>query len=197
MMRKQFITACLYTLVTTVLLGLGYPLAVTGLARLLMPAQANGELITKDGVVLGSKLIGQPFTGPGYFNGRPAAAGTGYDAANSSGSNLGPTNASLIARVEQSVQMWKGREGKAGHAGSDVPVDLVTTSASGLDPDITVAAAEYQVPSVAQTRGLPRDKVERLLQTHIDPRQFGFLGEPRVNVLELNLALDSVSGQTK
>jgi K+-transporting ATPase ATPase C chain len=196
-MRKQFITACLYTLVTTVLLGFGYPLAVTGLAHLLMPAKAKGELITKDGVVVGSKLIGQPFTGAAYFNSRPSAAGTGYDAANSSGSNLGPTNASLIARVDQSVQLWKNREAEAGRSSGDVPVDLVTTSGSGLDPDITVAAAEYQVPLIAQRRGLPRDQVERLLQTHIDPRQFGFLGEPRVNVLELNLALDSVSGQTK
>ncbi|MGC2250182.1 MAG: potassium-transporting ATPase subunit C, partial [Acidobacteriaceae bacterium] len=156
-MRKQFITACLYTLVTTVLLGLGYPLAVTGLARLLMPAKASGELITQNGALIGSKLIGQPFTGPGYFNSRPSAAGTGYDASNSSGSNLGPTNASLIARVEQSVQSWKSREGKFGNGSSDVPVVLVSTSGSGLDPDITVAAAEYQVPSVAQTRGLPQD----------------------------------------
>ena len=194
-MRKQFITACLYTLVTTVLLGLGYPLAVTGLAHLLMSAQANGELITKDGVLIGSKLIGQPFTGSGYFNSRPSAAGTGYDAANSSGSNLGPTNASLIARVEQSVQLWKNREAEAGHSSGDVPVDLVTTSGSGLDPDITIAAAEYQVPSVAHTRGLPRDQVEHLVQTHIEPRQLGFLGEPRVNVLELDLALDALAAQ--
>ncbi|MFZ1945185.1 MAG: potassium-transporting ATPase subunit KdpC [Acidobacteriaceae bacterium] len=196
-MRKQFITACLYTLVTTVLLGLGYPLAVTGLAHLLMPAKASGELITQNGALIGSKLIGQPFTGPGYFNSRPSAAGTGYDAANSSGSNLGPTNATLIARVAQSVQSWKDREDKFGKGNSDVPVDLVTTSGSGLDPDITVAAAEYQVPSVAQTRGLPQDQVEHLVQAHIEPRQFGFLGEPRVNVLELNLALDAMSAQTK
>jgi potassium-transporting ATPase KdpC subunit len=196
-MRKQFITACLYTLVTTVLLGLGYPLAVTALAHLLMPAKANGELITQNGVLVGSKLIGQPFTGPGYFNSRPSAAGTGYDAANSSGSNLGPTNASLIARVEQSVQSWKSREAKAGNGSSNVPIDLVTTSGSGLDPDITVAAAEYQVSSVAQTRGLPQDQVEHLVQTHIEPRQFGFLGEPRVNVLELNLALDAIAAPKK
>jgi potassium-transporting ATPase KdpC subunit len=196
-MRKQFITACLYTLMTTVLLGLGYPLAVTGLAHLLMPAQANGELIMQNGVVVGSKLIGQSFTGPEYFNSRPSAAGTGYDASNSSGSNLGPTNASLIARVEQSVQFWKSREAKAGNGSSDVPVDLVTTSGSGLDPDITVAAAEYQVPAVAQTRGLPQDQVEHLVQVHIEPRQFGFLGEPRVNVLELNLALDAMAAQKK
>lgn len=196
-MRKQFITACLYTLVTTLLLGLGYPLAVTGLAHLLMPAKANGELITQNGIVVGSMLIGQPFTGAGYFNGRPSAAGTGYDAANSSGSNLGPTNATLIARVDQSVQSWTSREAIAGNGNASVPVDLVTTSGSGLDPDITVAAAEYQIPSVAQTRGLPKDQVEHLVQTHIEPRQFGFLGEPRVNVLELNLALDAMTAQKK
>jgi K+-transporting ATPase ATPase C chain len=196
-MRKHFITACLYTLVTTILLGLGYPLAITGLAHLLMPAKADGELITNNGVLIGSKLIGQPFTGPGYFNSRPSAAGTGYDAANSSGSNLGPTNATLIARVQQSVQSWQSREDKAGNRNTDVPVDLVTASGSGLDPDITVGAAEYQVPSVAQTRGLPEDQVEHLVQSHIEPRQFGFLGEPRVNVLELNLALDAMAAPHK
>jgi K+-transporting ATPase ATPase C chain len=196
-MRKQFITACLYTLVTTILLGLGYPLAVTGLAHLLMPAKANGELITQNGVLVGSKLIGQAFTGPGYFNSRPSAAGTGYDASNSSGSNLGPTNATLIARVQQSVQSWQSRESKYGNRSTNVPVDLVTTSGSGLDPDITVAAAEYQIPSVAQTRGLPQDLVEHLVQSHIEPRQFGILGEPRVNVLELNLALDALAAQHK
>ncbi|MHB1675447.1 MAG: potassium-transporting ATPase subunit KdpC [Acidobacteriaceae bacterium] len=196
-MRKQFITACLYTLVTTVLLGLGYPLAVTGLAHLLMPAKANGQLIAKDGVVVGSKLIGQPFTGPGYFNSRPSAAGTGYDAANSSGSNLGPTNATLIARVDQSVQSWQTREAKHENAHTNVPIDLVTTSGSGLDPDITVAAAEYQVASVAQVRGLPKDQVAQLVKAHIEPRQFGVLGEPRVNVLELNLALDAMAAQRK
>lgn len=196
-MRKQFITACLYTLVTTVLLGLGYPLAVTGLAHLLMPAKANGELITQNGVLVGSKLIGQSFTGPSYFNSRPSDAGAGYDAANSSGSNLGPTNATLIARVQQSVQSWQRREGKYGNRSTNVPVDLVTTSGSGLDPDITVAAAEYQIPSIAQTRGLPQDQVEHLLQAHIEPRQFGILGEPRVNVLELNLALDALAAKHK
>ncbi len=196
-MRKQFITACLYTLVTTVLLGLGYPLAVTVLAHFLMPAKANGELIAKNGVLVGSQLIGQPFTGPGYFNSRPSAAGTGYDAANSSGSNLGPTNATLIARVEQSVQSWKAREVENPNGSTDVPVDLVTTSGSGLDPDITVAAAEYQVASVAQARGLPTDQVKHLVQAHIEPRQFGILGEPRVNVLELNLALDALAADRK
>lgn len=196
-MRKQFITACLYTLATTILLGLGYPLLVTLMARWLMPVKANGDLITQNGIIVGSKLIGQPFTGSAYFDGRPSAAGTGYDAANSSGSNLGPTNATLIARVEQSVRSWKSREAKAGNGSSDVPVDLVTTSGSGLDPDITVAAAEYQVPSVAQKRGLPQSQVEQLVRSHIEQRQFGFLGEPRVNVLELNLALDAMVTQHK
>jgi K+-transporting ATPase ATPase C chain len=196
-MRKQFITACLYTLVTTVLLGLGYPLAVTVLAHVLMPAKANGELITQNGVLVGSKLIGQSFTGPSYFNSRPSAAGAGYDAANSSGSNLGPTNATLIARVQQSVQSWQSREDKYGNLSTNVPVDLVTTSGSGLDPDITVAAAEYQIPSVAHTRGLPDDQIKDLVQAHIEPRQFGILGEPRVNVLELNLALDALAAAHK
>ncbi len=162
-----------------------------------MPAKANGQLITKNDVLVGSKLIGQSFTGPGYFNSRPSAAGTGYDAANSSGSNLGPTNATLIARVEQSVHTWQAREAKTGKLDTKVPVDLVTTSGSGLDPDITVAAAEYQAASVAQVRGLPQDQVEQLVKTHIEPRQFGFLGEPRVNVLELNLALDSMAAAHK
>jgi K+-transporting ATPase ATPase C chain len=196
-MRKQLITACLFTVVTTLFLGLAYPLGVTVLAHLLMPAQANGQLITKNDVLVGSKLIGQSFTGPGYFNSRPSAAGTGYDAANSSGSNLGPTNATLIARVEQSVQAWQTREAKIGKPDTKVPVDLVTTSGSGLDPDITAAAAEYQIASVAQARGLPRDQVAQLVKAHIEPRQFGFLGEPRVNVLELNLALDSMAATHK
>jgi K+-transporting ATPase ATPase C chain len=196
-MRKQFITACLFTLVTTVLLGLGYPLAVTALAHLLMPAKADGQLITRNGVLIGSKLIGQSFTGPGYFDSRPSAAGSGYDAANSSGSNLGPTNAALIARVEQSVQAWKAREAKDGNGSENVPVDLITTSGSGLDPDISVAAAEYQVSSVAQARGLTRDRVWQLVQAHIEPRQFGIFGEPRLNVLELNLALDALTAQQK
>ena len=196
-MRKQLIVACLFTVLTTLLLGLGYPLGITVLAHLLMPQKADGQLIVRNGIVIGSRLIGQPFTGPSYFNSRPSAAGTGYDAANSSGSNLGPTNATLIARVEQSVQAWHAREANTANATADVPVDLITTSGSGLDPDITVAAAEYQVPVVAQKRGLPENQVERLVQAHIEPRQFGFLGEPRVNVLELNLALDRLTAGRK
>lgn len=189
-MRKQFITAILYTVVTTLLLGVGYPLAVTVLAQWLMPYQANGELIRRGGAVIGSQLIGQSFTGAGYFHGRPSAAGNGYDAANSSGSNLGPTNAALIARVEQSTAALSGANG-----GADVPVDLVTTSASGLDPDITPAGALFQVPRVARETGLPRAQVMQLVQSATQPRQFGFLGEPRVNVLNLNLALRQLVAQ--
>ena len=196
-MRKQIFTAVLYTIVTTLLLGIAYPLGITVLAHFLMPQQANGELITKDGVLVGSKLIGQTFTGAGYFQGRPSSAGSGYDAANSSGSNLGPTNATLIARVQQSVQSWQASRGKNVDARADVPVDLVTTSASGLDPDITIAAAEYQVPLVARARGLPETSVQNLVQANTKPRQFGALGEPRVNVLELNLALDRMSANAK
>ena len=187
-MRKQLITAFLYTVVTTILLGIAYPLAITGLAHLLMHKQADGELIRQNGVVVGSRLIGQAFTGPGYFDSRPSAAGTGYDAANSSGSNLGPTNVALIARVEQSVQSFQST-----HTGMAVPVDLVTASASGLDPDITPAAAKYQVARVARARNLLEAQVECLVQSHTQPRQFGVLGEPRVNVLELNLELDKTT----
>jgi K+-transporting ATPase ATPase C chain len=186
-MRKQVTTAILYTIVTTLLLGVAYPLAVTALAQWLMPQQANGELLTQNGVVIGSRLIGQTFTGPGYFHSRPSAAGNGYDAANSSGSNLGPTNATLIARVEQSVKDLQKTHGDA-----EVPVDLVTASGSGLDPDITPAAALYQVSRVARETGLPPAQLEQLIQANTQPRQFGFLGEPRVNVLMLNLALDQI-----
>lgn len=186
-MRKQVTTAILYTIVTTLFLGVAYPLAVTALAQWLMPQQANGELLTQNGVVIGSRLIGQSFTGPGYFHSRPSAAGNGYDAANSSGSNLGPTNATLIARVEQSVKALQKTHGDA-----EVPVDLVTASGSGLDPDITPAAALYQVSRVARETGLPPAQLEQLIQANTQPRQFGFLGEPRVNVLMLNLALDQI-----
>ena len=184
-MRKQFMTAVLYTVATTLLLGLAYPLAITALAQWLMPRRANGELIERNGVVLGSQLIGQSFTAPAYFHGRPSAAGNGYDAANSSGSNLGPTNAALIARVQQAVSELRRNNGNA-----EVPVDLVTTSASGLDPDITPAAAEYQMPRIARATGLSMDQLERLVEENTQPRQFGLLGEPRVNVLALNLALN-------
>lgn len=182
-MKKHLITACLYTVVTAVAFGLVYPLLITGLARLMFHEKADGQLIVQNQEVVGSRIIGQPFTGPGFFHSRPSAAGTGYDASSSSGSNLGPTNKALVDRVAASVTSES--------AGAPVPVDLVTTSGSGLDPDITPAAALYQVPRVAHERKLPEDAVRQLVQAHITPRQFGLLGEPRVNVLELNLALSA------
>lgn len=185
-MKKHLLTAVLMTIATTVLLGILYPLLVTGLARLFFPTQANGELIPRNGVIVGSRLIGQPFTGPGYFHSRPSAAGAaGYDATASSGSNLGPTNAQLIARVNGDVARVQ-----AENPGVPVPVDLVTTSASGLDPDITPAAAAFQVRRVALERKAPGAEIEKLVLEHTANRQWGFLGEPRANVLELNLALD-------
>lgn len=186
-MKKQIVTAVLYTLITAVLLGIGYPLAITGLAHVLFPRQAAGELITHNGEVVGSRLIGQAFTGPTYFHSRPSNAGTGYDAANSSGSNLGPTSKALIDRTQASVVVEQG-------AGA-VPVDLVTASGSGLDPDITPAAALYQVARVAKARGLGEGAVGDLVRQHVTQRQLGLLGEPRVNVLELNLALDTLGGK--
>lgn len=184
-MKKQLVTACLYTVVTAVLLGIAYPLAIAGLAHLIFPAKAGGELITRDGKPVGSRLIGQPFTGPSYFHSRPSAAGTGYDASASSGSNLAPTSQALVDRVKASV----AAEGGAG----PVPIDLVTASASGLDPDITPAAALYQIPRVAAARKLPAAQLRRMVDAHTTPREFGLLGEQRVNVLELNLALDAAS----
>jgi len=186
-MKKNLITAVLMTIATTVLLGILYPLVVTGLARLFFPAQASGQLITrKDGVVVGSRIIGQPFTGPGYFHSRPSAAGAaGYDATASTGSNLGPTNAQLIARVNGDVARVQ-----AENPGVPVPVDLVTTSGSGLDPDITPAAAAFQIRRVASERKVAEAEIAKLVSEHTTNRQWGFLGEPRVNVLELNLALD-------
>ncbi len=180
-MKKHLITACLYTVVSAVLFGVVYPLAVTGIAHVILRGKANGQMIERDGEVVGSALIGQPFTGPGVFHSRPSAAGSGYDAANSSGSNLGPTSKALVDRVDASVKV----EG----AGTPVPVDLVTASGSGLDPDITPAAALYQVRRVARERHLPEASVQALVQQSIIPRQLGLLGEPRVNVLRLNLAL--------
>jgi K+-transporting ATPase ATPase C chain len=184
---KNLITAVLITVVTTVLFGLIYPLAVTGLAQVIFPEKANGQLIRRaDGTVVGSALIGQPFSSPGYFRSRPSAAGAaGYDAGASSASNYGPTNQKLIDRVKADVE-----KAQAENPGRPVPVDLVTASASGLDPHISPAAAEFQVPRVARERGMTEDDVRRIVAAHTEGRQFGFFGEPVVNVLELNLDLD-------
>jgi K+-transporting ATPase ATPase C chain len=184
---KNLLIAVLMTIVTTLLLGVAYPLVVTGLAQLLFRGKANGQLIERDGKVVGSRIIGQAFSSPGYFRSRPSAAGTGYDAANSSGTNLGPTNKKLIDSVKAAVEAAKKENPSA-----PVPVDLVTTSASGLDPHISPAAAEFQVPRVARERGMPEAEIRRLVEAHSIGRQLGFLGEPVVNVLELNLALDDV-----
>ncbi len=191
-MKKNVITAVLMTIATTVLLGILYPLLVTGFAQLFFPKRANGQLIHgKDGVVVGSRLIGQPFSGPGYFHSRPSAAGpAGYDASASSGSNLGPTNAQLIARVNGDVAKLQ-----AENPGVPIPVDLVTTSGSGLDPHITPAAAEFQIRRVAAERKIPEAEVRSLVVENSENRQWGFLGEPRVNVLELNIALDARYGR--
>jgi potassium-transporting ATPase KdpC subunit len=187
-MRRVIVTSILYTAVTTVLLGVGYPLAVYGIAKVAFPSQANGSLIERNGELVGSKLIGQPFTADKYFHSRPSAAGAGYDASSSGGSNLGPTSKKLVDRIEASVATEQ-----VDHPGTPVPVDLVTASGSGLDPDITPAAAEYQVERVAKQRGMSEAAVQSLVAKHTTQRTFGILGEPTVNVLELNLDLDSVS----
>jgi len=187
-MMKNLITAILMTIVMTVMLGLIYPVAVTGLAQVIFPEKANGQLIkSADGSVIGSRLIGQPFSSPGYFRSRPSAAGAaGYDAGASSASNYGPTNLKLIDRVKSDVL-----KAQAENPGQPIPVDLVTTSASGLDPHISPAAAEFQAARVARARGMSVEEMRRLVALHTAGRQFGFLGEPVVNVLELNLDLDN------
>lgn len=184
---KNLITAILMTIVTTVLLGLIYPLVVTALAQVIFPDKANGQLIRRsDGMVIGSRLIGQPFQSPGYFRSRPSAAGAaGYDAGASSGSNLGPTSQKLIDRVKADVEKLQ-----ADNPGVAVPIDLVTTSGSGLDPHISPAAAEFQISRVARERSMNETELREIVAAHTEGRQFGFLGEPRVNVLELNLNLD-------
>ena len=185
-MKKHFVTAILMTVVTTVLLGIVYPFLVTGLAQVLFPSQANGSLISANGKIVGSRLIGQTFSSPGYFRSRPSAAGTGYDAGNSGGSNLGPTNKMLIDRMTGDIQ-----KAQAENPGAPVPMDLVTTSGSGLDPHISPEAAAFQVPRVAQERSMSESDVRAIVANHTEGRQLGFLGEARVNVLELNLDLDA------
>jgi len=186
-MWQQILPGLRIKLFLTVLLGVIYPLVVTGLAQAIFPDQANGQLLRRtDGTIIGSRIIGQPFAGAGYFHSRPSAAGAaGYDASASSGSNLGPTSQKLIERVEaQIADLQKENPGKP------VPIDLVTTSGSGLDPHITPAAADYQVPRVARERGLTENDVRQIVSLHTEGRTFGILGEPRVNVLDLNLDLD-------
>jgi potassium-transporting ATPase KdpC subunit len=177
--------AVVMTAVTTLLFGVIYPLAMTGIAQLVFPEQANGQLVVRNGQAIGSRIIGQSFSSPAFFHGRPSAAGSGYDAANSSGSNRGPTNRTLVAAVTAEVTAARGRDGSG-----PVPVDLVTSSGSGLDPHISPAAAYFQVPRVARARGAADADVRALIAAHVEGRQLGFLGEPRVNVLLVNLALE-------
>lgn len=185
-MKKNLMIAVWFTLVTTVLFGFVYPLVITGLSQVLFPDKANGQLIQRNGKLIGSRIIGQNFTGPGYFHSRPSAAGTGYDPTASGGSFLGPTNKALIERVKSEVE-----KSKAENPSQPVPIDLITASGSGLDPDISPAAAEFQIPRIARERGMSETEVRALVEKHTLGRQFGFLGEPRVRVLELNLVLDA------
>jgi K+-transporting ATPase ATPase C chain len=186
-MKKNLLIALWFTLVTTVMFGIIYPLGITGLAQMFFHDRANGQLIKKGGKLVGSRIIGQAFTGPGYFHSRPSNAGTGYDPTSSGGSNLAPTNKNLIERVKGDVQKLQAENPTA-----PIPVDLVTSSGSGLDPDISPAAAEFQLPRVAHSRGMKQEDVSALVQKHTKSRDLGFLGEPRVNVLELNLELDAL-----
>jgi K+-transporting ATPase ATPase C chain len=186
--KRNLLISIWMTLATTVLLGIIYPLVVTGLAQVLYPHRANGEIIESRGKLVGSRLIGQPFTAAGYFHSRPSAAGpAGYDPTQSQGSNLAPTNKALLDRVSASVQTLQ-----AENPNTPIPIDLVTASASGLDPDISPASAEFQIPRVAKERKMSEADLRSVVQRHTQQRQFGILGEPRVNVLELNIELDQI-----
>jgi potassium-transporting ATPase KdpC subunit len=187
-MKRNLITAILMTIATTILLGVIYPLVITGIAQLLFHDKANGQIITRNGEAIGSRIIAQPFTSAKYFHPRPSAAGNGYDAANSGGTNLASTNQKLIDRVRADAATLHSE-----NPSQPIPVDLLTTSASGLDPEISPAAAEFQIPRIARERGLSESALRDLVQKHTDQRDLGLLGEPRVNVLELNLALDGAS----
>ena len=186
-MKKNLITAFLMTIATTILLGLIYPLVITGLAQVLFHDKANGQILHRNGEAIGSRIIGQPFSSAKYFHSRPSNAGNGYDAANSGGTNYGPTLQKLIDRVQADAKTLHEE-----NPSQPIPVDLHTTSASGLDPEISPAAAEFQVPRVARERGIPESTIRDLVQKHTHQRDLGLLGEARVNVLELNLALDDL-----
>jgi len=184
-MKKNLMVAVRFTVVTTILFGLGYPLLVTGLSQWMFPKQANGSLIEKNGQVVGSRLLGQGFSGDKYFHPRPSNAGNGYDPTASGGSNLGPTNQALVTRVQQEVAKLQQE-----NPGVAIPADLVTSSGSGLDPEISPAAADFQMPRVAKARGMTVGELRRVVGKHTQARQLGIFGEARVNVLELNLDLD-------
>lgn len=190
-MKKNLVVAIRFTLITTVVFGVVYPLLVTGISQWIFPKQANGSLIVKDGQVVGSRLIGQAFSGEKYFHSRPSAAGNGYDPTASGGSNLGPTNQALVRRVQQDVAKLQQE-----NPGVAIPADMVTTSGSGLDPEISPASAEFQVARVAKARSISVEELRKIVAKHTEERQYGLFGEARVNVLELNLDLDA-SGAVK
>jgi potassium-transporting ATPase KdpC subunit len=191
-MKKNLVTSVLMTIATTILLGIVYPLVVTGISQLLFPKKASGQFIEANGKIVGSRIIGQAFSSPGYFHSRPSAAGNGYDATASNGSQWGPTNQKLVDRVKGDVAA-----AQAENPGTPIPIDLVTASGSGLDPEISPAAAAFQVPRVAKARGISETQIRDVVARHTESRQLGFLGEPRVNVLELNLDLDQQFPGTK